>query len=225
MADVDSSPADGVFRRWHAAMLDSLASPARVLAWQDSRYRFAYQLGQLLTGPESLGAAPVTGQVVYGIYVNGAGLLYIGQTGDAKRRLRDLPVGESHHLATTVPPETWARVIVIQWPVLLPSAPAAEVVTAEQLGHQICGLAMEHLLQVTYRPVMTTRRRTAAGEWTTRHIDQSRSRGATNSGQFPGLFKAVRSVWDDLARTPCPEGGHPVIHMDAGRVTFPALLL
>jgi hypothetical protein len=41
-------------------------------------------------------AAPVTGHLVYGVYVAGAGLLYVGQTGNAKRRLRDLPVGESH---------------------------------------------------------------------------------------------------------------------------------
>jgi hypothetical protein len=28
-------------------------------------------------------------------------------------------VGESHHLANTVPPETWERVVVVQWPSLL----------------------------------------------------------------------------------------------------------
>jgi hypothetical protein len=100
-------------------MLDSLVSPERVLAWQDRRYRFAHQVGQLLTSPARSGAVRVAGHVVYGVYVAGAGLLYVGQTGNATRRLRDLPVGESHHLATTVPPETWERVIVVQWPDLL----------------------------------------------------------------------------------------------------------
>jgi hypothetical protein len=102
-------------------MLDSLADPESVLAWQDRRYRFAHHVGQLLTSPARPDAAPVTGHVVYGVHVAGAGLLYVGQTGNAKRRLRDLPVGESHHLATTVPPETWERVIVVQWPDLLPA--------------------------------------------------------------------------------------------------------
>lgn len=222
---VDPSLAEEAFCRWHAALLDSLGSPDRILAWQDRRYRFAYQLGELLAAPAPPGVAPVIGHVVYGVYVAGAGLLYVGQSGDARRRLRDLPVGESHHLAATVPPETWERVIVVQWPGLLSSAPAPEALAAEQLGNQICGLAMEHLLQVTYRPVMTARRRTGAGEWTARRISQSRSRGAMNSGQFPGLFKAVRTVWDGLARVPSSEGGHPGVYADAGRVIFPPLIL
>ena len=65
------------------------------------------------------GIPPVSDHAVYGVYVTGAGLLYVGQTRDARRRLRDLPVGESHHLATTVPPEIWERVLVIQWPALI----------------------------------------------------------------------------------------------------------
>jgi hypothetical protein len=69
-------------------MLDSVASPELVLAWQDRRYRFAHKVGQLLTKPTRPDAAPVTGHVVYGVYVAGAGLLYVGQTGDARRRLR-----------------------------------------------------------------------------------------------------------------------------------------
>ena len=99
---MDTSPADEAIGRWRAAMLDSLAGPERVLAWQDRRYRFAHQVGQLLTSTARPDAAPVTGHVIYGVHIAGAGLLYVGQTGDAKRRLRDLPVGESRHLATTV---------------------------------------------------------------------------------------------------------------------------
>jgi hypothetical protein len=225
MTGMDTSPADEAFGRWRAALLDSLASPERVLAWQDRRYRFAHQVGQLLTHPARPHAAPVTGHVVYGVHVAGAGLLYVGQTGDAKRRLRDLPVGESHHLATTVPPETWDRVIVVQWPDLLPGLRDSEGLVAEQFGHQTCGLALEHLLQVTYRPVMTARRRGGAGEWAARRIDSSRSRGAVNSGRFPGLFRAVRAVWDQLADTPEPANGDPAVHAGAGRVIFPARAL
>jgi hypothetical protein len=163
--------------------------------------------------------------VIYGVYVVGAGLLYVGQTGDAKRRLRDLPVGESHHLATTVPPETWDRVVVVQWPDLLPDLRGSEGLAAERLGHQTCGLALEHLLQVTYRPVMTARRRGGAGVWAARRIDSSRSRGAVNSGRFPDLFRAVRAAWDHLADTPEPGNSDPAVYAGAGRVIFPARVL
>jgi hypothetical protein len=225
ISNMDRSLTDEVFGRWRAAMLDSLASSERVLAWQDRRYRFAHRVGQLLTNPAWPGAASVAEHVVYGVYVAGAGLLYIGQTGDAKRRLRDLPVGESHHLATTVPPETWDRVIVVQWPDLLPSMPYSELLAAEQLGLQTSGLALEHLLQVTYRPVMTARRRSSTGEWAARRIDSSRSRGAVKSARLPHLFDAVRAVWAQLADAPGREDGYPVVYTEAERVIFPGLVL
>jgi hypothetical protein len=153
------------------------ATPGNVMAWQDRRYQFAYQVGQLLvdSGP---GIPPVSDHAVYGVYVTGGGLLYVGQTRDARRRLRDLPVGESHHLATTVPPETWERVLVIPWPALITRIPAQEAQRTEQLGPASCGLGIEYLLQITYQPVMTARRRSTAGGWSARHIETSRSRVA-----------------------------------------------
>ena len=215
---------DEAFSRWLQAMHDSLASPERVTAWQDRRYRFAHQVGQLLTDPARPVAAPITGHVVYGVWVSGAGLLYVGQTGDARRRLRDLPVGESHHVATTVPPETWERIVVVQWPALLSAGPEPERLAAEELGQETCGLAMEHMLQITCRPVMNARRRSGAGEWTVRNIDHSRSRGATSAHRFPDLFQAVSAEWAQLAHMSAQDG-HAAVYTGAGRVIFPALLL
>lgn len=121
-------------------------------------------------------------------------LLYVGQTKDAKRRLRDLPIGESHHLATTVPPEIWERVIVIQWPNLLLRISAQEAQAAERLGLFTCGLAVEYLLQVAFRPVLNSRRRSTNAGWITRNIESSRSRGAVASLQLPELSaRCVRS--------------------------------
>jgi hypothetical protein len=225
LTGMDRGSADEAFDRWREAVLDSLANPERILAWQDRRYRFAHRVGQLLTDRVPPDTAHVAGDVVYGVYVAGAGLLYVGQTGDAKRRLRDLPVGESHHLATTVPPETWERVIVVQWPSLLSDVPDSERLVAKQLGHQTCGLALEHLLQVTHRPVMTARRRSGTGDWAARRLDASHSRGAVNSGRIPALFIAVRAAWDELAGTPSPEDGDPAVYTDVGRVIFPGLVL
>jgi hypothetical protein len=158
------------------------------------------------------------------VYVVGGGLLYIGQTGDAKRRLRDLPVGESHHLATTVPPETWERVVVVQWPVLLASTSPQQALVAERLGLPTCGLAMEHLLQVAYMPVMTARRRSTRGGWNMRQPALSNSRGAASSVQFAELFEAVRVAWDTLAMAASPADGEPIAHTDVGRVVFPQAL-
>jgi hypothetical protein len=194
------------------------------MAWQDRRYRFAYQVGQLLVGNPHAGS-PITDEVVYGIYVAGGGLVYIGQTGDAKRRLRDLPVGESHHVAATVPPEIWERVIVVQWPTLISRVSAAEMHTAQRLGPSTCGLAMEYGLQVTYRPVMTVRRRSTNGGWSARNIESSRSRGAVARNQLPELFSQVQEHWDELADVKWDGHGEPVIHSSAGRTVFPGGLV
>jgi hypothetical protein len=75
--------------------------------WQERRYTFAYMLGIALCSEAAPGIPPVTGHALYGVYIAGPGLIYVGQTGQAERRLRDLPVGESHHIAATVPPEIW----------------------------------------------------------------------------------------------------------------------
>ena len=222
---MNTSSLDDAFERWRGALLDALQNPDAVMSWQDRRYRFAYQVGQLLVGSTGPSNPPVTGPALYGVYVTGGGLLYIGQTGDARRRLRDLPVGESHHLATTVPPETWERIVVVQWPILIASVPSAEVQAAERLGLQVCGLAMEHLLQVMYRPVMTTRRRGAAGGWSARNLDASHSLGAISSTEFPHLFTAVHNAWEDLAGMPTAAGDHGASYTEVGRVVFPATLL
>jgi hypothetical protein len=224
MSVVTAGDLDDAFDRWRNALLDALDSPDKVMSWQDRRYQFAFQVGQLLVSASTPDTAPVTGHVVYGVYVNGGGLLYVGQTGNARRRLRDLPVGESHHLATTVPPETWERVIVIQWPNLLAQLPAQEAQAATELGLTNCGLAMEYLLQITYRPVLTARRRSTGGGWSARRIDASRSRGATSSAQLPQLFNTVRAQWDALTKALPGEDGQPIVHSDAGRVVFPGSL-
>jgi hypothetical protein len=211
---------DDAFRQWRGALTEAMTTPAGVMAWQDRRFKFAYEVGEQLAGQSAPGVAPVTGHVVYGVFVPGARLVYVGKTDNASRRLRDLPVGESHHLATTVPPEIWDRVIVIQWPALLAGAPSAEARAAEQLGLSTCGLSLEHLLQIAYRPVLAERRRGTGGRWTARRIDTSRSKGAISSSQFPGLFQAVREEWDALAQA---EAGHgrAVAHSAAGRAVFP----
>jgi hypothetical protein len=44
---VSTAPSDDAFERWRSALLDALKSPENVMAWQDRRYQFAHQIGQL----------------------------------------------------------------------------------------------------------------------------------------------------------------------------------
>ena len=139
-ADGVSSPFDSIdgaaFEKWRSALLDLTSSQDRSVAWRRHRYRYAHRLGAALAGVKDP-RGPVQGPVVYGVWLQ-SGLLYVGQTSEARRRLRDLPVGESHHLANSFPPEIWHRVAVISWP-LLPEADAvvADVVADHANGSTI----------------------------------------------------------------------------------------
>ncbi|MFG2598259.1 hypothetical protein [Streptomyces sp. NPDC048462] len=212
---------EDAYRSWTTSLTTLLADASLLARWQERRYRFAHQVGALLTGTNGDGPT-VNGPVLYGVFASGAGLCYVGQTQAAERRLRDLPVGESHHLANTVPPELWERVVVIRWPLLLSEAPEDEQAVAAELGTGVCGLALEHMLQVRTAPPLNSRRRTA-GDWRPRDLARSRSRGAVHSQSLPGLSRLVRAAWEDLS-----EKGEPkhsaVIDTGVGRVVFPAAL-
>ncbi|GAA2423998.1 hypothetical protein GCM10010388_09200 [Streptomyces mauvecolor] len=165
----------------------------------------------------------MTGPVLYGVFAAGAGLCYVGQTQEAERRLRDLPVGESHHLANTVPPELWERVIVIRWPLLIPEATADEQLLAERMGRTVCGLALEHALQVATAPPLNSRRRRMSGEWQPRNLARSRSRGAVHAQSVQSLTQLALAAWSVLAEVEMPERS-PVVDIGTGRVVFPTAL-
>ncbi len=126
--------------------------------------------------------------MVYGVWLDW-GLLYVGQTIEAERRLRDLPIGESHHLANTFPPELWSSVVVIAWTEL----PEARLV---QRDVKDCGLALEHSLQAWAKPLTNSSRRTPNGSW--RHVDWARSSsvGARAAAEIGPLFESVKALCD-----------------------------
>ena len=222
---MNAEGADDAFAQWQGALKAATSSLDDLLRWQERRFAFAYRLGDSLCSTTGFGLPPVTGYALYGVYIADAGLIYVGQTSQAERRLRDLPVGESHHIAATVPAEIWERVVVVQWPKLLAVAPLGERKSAERLGLAACGLAMEYRLQVARSPALTSRRRAAGGTWRPRRPEASRSKGAVSSSAFPELFHAVESAWMSLEREPMPGDGRAVCGNESGRVVFPRAFL
>lgn len=193
--------------------------------WQESRFRFAHAVGGLLVG--SIGDRPaVTGPALYGVYLSDTRLVYVGQTQEAQRRLRDLPIGESHHIATTIPPEIWERVVVVQWPALVGLASSSQQEQIGALGPEVCGLALEHILQFHRRPLLNGRIRTSAGEWRLRDPERSRSRGARYASNCAELFELVEQEWNALEAISLPQSQDGAFRVrDSGRVVFPSALL
>jgi hypothetical protein len=173
---------------WLDGLSQLIDSPESARAWRERRYRFSYRLGDALVG-ETATQHAVSGAAVYGVWLSW-GLLYVGQTSEAERRLRDLAIGESHHLANTFPPETWDRVVVVAWPRL----PEAEGVI-DRFGVKTVGLALEHHLQTWATPLTNTARRTAEGGWRAVDPTRSTSLGARTAAEVQPLFDSVRSLW------------------------------
>ncbi len=214
---------DEAYRQWRASLGVLLSDAGRLAAWQERRYRFAWELGAVLT--KASGETPaLTGPALYGVFLPSTGLCYVGQTRDAERRLNDLPVGESHHLANTVPPELWERVVVVRWPVLLDGAPAGDQKAAADGDEIVTGLALEYLLQLTFTPPLNSRRRHRDGMWRPRNLAASKSRGAVAARNLPGLWALVRTAWLELAECPAPADGTSVVTSPAGRAVFPSAL-
>jgi hypothetical protein len=178
--------------QWLSSLTTLTGTEDAARHWRERRYRFAYRLGDALVGATDTGEA-VSGPVVYGVWLNW-GLLYVGQTTDASRRLRDLPVGESHHIANTFPPETWNRVVVIAWPAL----DEADDLLA-QLDRKTIGYALEYRLQVRLNPLVNSSRRTSGGGWRTVDWLRSMSRGAQSAGAIGPLAEHVDLLWDQAA--------------------------
>jgi len=198
---------DVPFDRWWHAMRDVAATEDTARAWREHRYTFAHQLGSALAGG-------LTGPAVYGVWLQW-GLLYVGQTLEADRRLKDLAIGESHHLANTFPPEIWHRVGVVAWSQL---PEAAELI--DRFGAKAVGEGLEHRLQSWLQPLANASRRVPDGSWRDVDWKRSNSLGARTGLLIENLFVAVQEVWQAAAES--PDGADLPA---ASRVVFPSRLL
>ncbi|MEV6241261.1 hypothetical protein [Lentzea sp. NPDC051838] len=204
---MDPGVPDVAFDRWWHAMRDVAATKATSLAWREHRYKFAHLLaGKLVEG--------LRGPAVYGVWLQW-GLLYVGQTLEAERRLKDLVIGESHHLANTYPPEIWHHVVVVSWSEL---PEAADVVDA--FGHKAVGEGLEHRLQEALEPLANASRRTSYGTWRDVNWRTSRSLGARTGVHLDDLYGAVLDVWN---RAAAAQDGEKV--PSSSRIVHPSKLL
>ena len=184
---MSNEPEEPAFAAWLANLHKLTDSSESSRRWREHRYQFAYRLGDALVGAAE-GCPPITGAALYGVWLRW-GVLYVGQTTEAERRLRDLAIGESHHLANTFPPEIWDLVVVVAWPQL-----AEADTVSERLGTKTVGLALEHHLQSRVTPLANAARRTSQGGW--REVDRTRSAsiGARAAEEVKSLFGAVEAL-------------------------------
>jgi hypothetical protein len=207
---------------WHRALQELLGDKQRFDSWRKQRYAFSYRVGTLLTEAHPPTPAAI-GPALYGIYLAGTGLCYVGQTQEARRRLRDLPIGESHHLATTAPPELWTRVIVVQWAELLVRMGERERLIPDP---KACGQALEYRLHCHFHPPVNCYARTIDGRYRERRPERSRSKAAAGASEYSDLFELVLGAWSDLEAAPEPKPGEPQVatYSPFGRAVFPAAI-
>jgi hypothetical protein len=215
---------------WHSQWLTAIramtAAPEDAAKYLDRRLRFTTEVARALSHDDS-----GRDSLVYGVWLERhQSPVYIGQTTEGRRRLWDLPIGESHHLANSFPPEVWDRVAVVYWVKLLDARPElfAEVAAALKplVGdnptevNQSIGLGLEFLLQHTIQPLFNRRKKRRDGTWRTVEWQNSESLGARTSPHLASLFTEVFGVWQHLAAV-VPAGADVAVTLTAGRVVFP----
>ena len=212
---------------WIDSIRALTATPDDAATHLDRRLRLTTAVGRALSHTD-----PALDRLVYGVWLERhLEPVYIGQTLEGRRRLWDLPIGESHHLANSFPPEIWSRVVVVYWDVLLQQSPTlTERITAMLLSHGISdtsdaaiGLGLEFLLQRQFQPLFNRRKKRRDGSWRVVDWESSESRGALAAQHLGEFFPQVAHVWGTLAAL--PSGPDGVASLPGGRVVFPGAVL
>jgi len=213
--------------QWLAAIRSMTATPDDAAKYLDGRLRFTTAVARALTHDE-----PQRDELVYGVWLNEhSAPIYVGQTNEGRRRLWDLPIGESHHLANSFPPEIWGRVVVVYWGQLLDArSEFSETLAAEiQLStgaaepRAVIGLGLEYLLQSQVRPLFNRRKKRRDGSWRDVCWEMSSSLGARAAPHLSDLFTMVTAIWNSLGSI--SPSTQPVLEHSGGRVVFPSRIL
>ncbi len=204
-------------------------TPELALSYQETRYRFLAELAGHIAGLTVSGSLNNWGPVVYGVWLHKHKTpVYIGQSMKGQRRLWDLPIGESHHLGFTFPPETWGRVVVVAWWHIMATnlLLRAQVLTdvAGALGinldnldearvpetvtelDKVIGTGLEYRLQLSEKPLFNLRRKTRNGSLRDVGLKDLRSKGAGLGPSIDKIYDAVNSEWNYLKKLPSKRG-------------------
>ncbi len=204
-------------------------TPELALSYQETRYKFLAELAGHIAGLTVSDSINNWGPVVYGVWLHEHKTpIYIGQSMKGQRRLWDLPIGESHHLGFTFPPETWGRVVVVAWWHLMATNPLlrAHVLTgvAGALGinldnldedqvsktvtelDKVIGTGLEHRLQLSEKPLFNLRRKMRDGSLRDVDLTDLQSKGARLGPSIDKIYAAVSSEWNNLTKLPSERG-------------------
>jgi hypothetical protein len=146
--------------------------------------------------------------------------LYVGESSNGLRRMWDLPIGESHHVASRFPPEAWSRVIVVQWPQLIGGLSPSEGVDLDLSNAKAAKAVnkfLEERLNYETSPLFDGRR-TKDGTF------RKRKRKAPETGPFCTLSDAVMTAWRQL-QTVALSRDRPWRSTDYGFALSPSMLL
>jgi hypothetical protein len=196
--------------------------------FQDTRYQRAVRISSALVD-----GLPEQGRdrVVYGVWLSGhSAPVYVGQTSNARRRLWDLPIGESHHLANSFPPEIWERVVRVHWLELLETLDPTLAGIFDQVNEDIessvsmanVGLGLEYLLQQSTEPMFNARKKLRDGRWRSVSWQMSKSRGALIASRLSAVFERILIEWKQLELEPPASPGF--VKRQFGSVVFPSLI-
>ncbi len=211
---------------WIDALHSLTSTTEAAEQYRDMRTRFAIAIAAQTVETARIAKVPA----IYGVWLDAhTEPIYIGQTMNARRRLWDLPIGESHHLANTFPPEIWQRVVVVRW---LDILARNEIREAELLADlqgfgettndrlRTIGLILEHQLQRAFQPKFNAKKRTRAGGWRPVNLARSRAVGATSTKSTDWLYAEVAAIWHALAADTLPH--HTAVAYEFGGVVYPS---
>ena len=146
-----------------------------------------------------------------------------------------MPVGESHHLSNTYPPEIWERIQVLHWrQVLKLEGYDLTVLEAQVAEHfstkpvdalKLIGMAIEFLFQNEAMPELNVRSKLRSGGFREVGIGTSASRQAIIARRWMGsLFPILLDHWMRLEAGADAHSG-PAMHTLTGSVIFPSRIL
>ena len=221
------------YQSWAMLCREINSDAVKSRSFRENRYAFNHRLASRLV--ENL---PERGldQVIYAVHLTGdhPRPAYLGTSTGGHRRLCDLPVGESHHLSNTYPPETWERVQILHWRQVLDregfDLRALEAQVAEHYpakpgeALKLIGMGIEFMFQTETMPELNVRIKLGGGGFREVGLGRSGSRQALIAGRWmKPIFPLLLDYWMRLQAEAGAYSG-PAMHTQTGSVVFPAFI-